>query len=147
MELMRWRPARTVPSIQHRMNDFFDDFFFPMNFGGDAPGSEMWAPKVDVYEEADQIVVKAELPGVDKKDIEVDIKDGVLSLRGERSVDHEVKEKHYYRKERSFGRFTRSFTLPGDVDAEKIKADYKDGVLKVSIPKPEAAKPKQITVH
>ena len=129
------------------MNNFFDDFFFPMGLGETARNVWDWNPKVDIYEEEDQIVVTAELPGVDKKDIELDVKDGILTLKGERSSDNEVKEKNYYRKERSFGRFERSFKLQSDVDAGKIKADYKDGILKVSIPKPEEAKPKQITVH
>jgi HSP20 family protein len=147
MELVRWKPAREMFSLQHKMNDFFDDFFFPMDVGETVGRAWGWNPKVDIYEEADHIVLKAELPGVDKKDIEVDVKNGVLTLKGERSVENEVKEENYHRKERSFGRFERSFKLEGDVDADKITADYKDGILKVSIPKPEEIKPKQITVH
>jgi HSP20 family protein len=147
MELMRWKPAGEIFSLQHKMNDFFDDFFFPMNFGETDRRMEGWNPKVDIYEEEGHIVLKAELPGVDKKDIAVDVKDDVLTLKGERSADSEVKDKNYYRKERFFGRFERSFTLPVNVDAGKITADYKDGVLKVSLPKPEEIKPKQITVH
>jgi HSP20 family protein len=134
-------------SLQHKMNDFFDDFFFPMDAGKTAGSVWGWNPKVDIYEDADQIVLTAELPGVDKKDIEVDVKNGVLTLKGERLVENEVKEKNYHRKERSFGKFERSFKLQGDVDADKIMADYKDGILKVSIPKSEEMKPKQITVH
>jgi HSP20 family protein len=129
------------------MNDFFDDFFLPMGLGETVRNVWDWNPKVDIYEEDDQIILTAELPGVDKKDIEVDVKDGVLTLKGERSVENEVKEKNYHRKERSFGRFERSFKLQRDVDPGKITADYKDGILKVSIPKPEDIKPKQITVH
>jgi HSP20 family protein len=147
MELVRWKPAREMFPLQHKMNNFFDDFFFPMGVGETARQVWGWNPKVDIYEEENQIVLTAELPGVDKKDIEVDVKNGVLTLKGERSVDNEVKEKNYHRKERSFGRFERSFKLQGDVDAGKITADYKDGILKVSIPKPEEIKPKQITVH
>jgi HSP20 family protein len=147
MELVRWKPAREMFSLQHKMNDFFDDFLFPMDVGETVGRAWRWNPKVDIYEEADHIVLKAELPGVDKKDIEVDVKNGVLTLKGERSVENEVKEENYHRKERSFGRFERSFKLEGDVDADKITADYKDGILKVSIPKPEEIKPKQITVH
>jgi HSP20 family protein len=147
MELVRWKPAREMFSLQNKMNDFFNDFFFPLDAGETVGRSWGWNPKVDIYEEADHIVLKAELPGVDKKDIEIDVKNGVLTLKGERSVENEVKEENYYRKERSFGRFERCFKLEGDVDADKIAADYKDGILKVSIPKPEEIKPKQITVH
>ena len=147
MELVRWKPAREMFSLPHKMNDFFDDFFFPMSVGETTRREWGWNPKVDIYEEANRIVLTAELPGVDKKDIEVDVKNGVLTLKGEHSVDNEVKEKNYHRKERSFGRFERSFKLQEDVDADKITADYKDGILKVSIPKPEGIEPKQITVH
>jgi HSP20 family protein len=106
-----------------------------------------WSPVVDVYDNGDNIVIKAELPGVDKKNIEIDLKDHVLTLKGERSYENEVKEENYYRKERAFGKFHRSFSLLADVDTEKIKADFSDGVLKIDIPKPEEKKPKQITVH
>lgn len=147
MELVRWKPARNMFSLQHGMDDFFNDFFFPIDAGATVGREWNWNPKVDIYEEADHIVVSAELPGIDKKDIEVGVKNGVLTLKGERSADNEVKEKDYYRRERSFGRFERSFSLQGDVDAAKIKAEHKDGILKVSIPKPEEIKPKQITVH
>jgi HSP20 family protein len=95
---------------------------------------------VDIYENEDSVVVKAELPGVDKKDIKVDLKDGVLTLTGERSHEKEVNEDKYYRKERAYGRFHRSFTVPAEIDPDKIKAEFKDGVLKVEIPKPEEQK-------
>jgi HSP20 family protein len=134
-------------SLQHEMNDFFNDFFFPMAADAAVGRGWGWNPKVDIYEEADHIVLSAELPGIDKKDIEVSVKNGVLTLKGERSAGNEVKEKDYYRRERSFGRFERSFNLQGDVDIAEIKAEHKDGILKVSIPKPEEIKPKQITVH
>ena len=147
MELVRWKPESEMFSLQHTMNDLFDDFFFPMGAGETTRRAWGWNPKVDIYEESDHIVLTAELPGVDKKDIEVDVKNGVLTLKGERLVDNEVNEKNYHRKERSFGRFERSFKLQGDVDTAKITADYKDGILKVSIPNPEETKPKQISVH
>jgi HSP20 family protein len=102
---------------------------------------------VDIYENEDTVVVKAELPGVDKEDIKVDLKDGVLTLSGQRSHEKEVKEENYYRKERAFGRFQRSFSVPTEIDPDKIKAEFKDGVLKVEIPKPEEQKPKKIAVH
>ena len=91
--------------------------------------------------------VNATMKAIEKKDIVIDVKDGVLTLKGERSFDNEVKEKKYYCRERSFGKFERVFRLSGDIDPEKISADYKDGILKIDIPKPEEQKPKQITVH
>jgi HSP20 family protein len=125
----------------------FDDFFYPPQGDDSELSMGCWSPVVDIYDNDDNIVLKAEIPGLDKKDIEVDVKDRVLTLKGERSYDNEVKEDNYYRRERAFGKFERSFTLPVDVDSDKIKADYRDGVLKINIPKPEKQKPKQITVH
>ena len=106
-----------------------------------------WNPTVDIYDNDEHIVIKAELPGIDKKDIVIDVKDGLLVLKGERSFDNEVKEEKYYCRERMFGKFERVFRLPADVDPEKISANYKDGILKIDIPKPEEQQPKQITVH
>jgi HSP20 family protein len=107
----------------------------------------MWYPVVDMYEEDNSFVIKAELPGMDKKDISVDVKDRILTLKGERNYDNEVKEENYYRRERSYGKFQRTFTLPVDVEPDKIKADFKDGLLKIEVPKPEEHKPKEITIH
>jgi HSP20 family protein len=147
MELIRWNPMRDVFSLRHQMNHLFDDVFRPV-FRDDT-GLSSWNryPTVDIYDNDENIVITAELPGIDKKNIVIDVKDGVLTLKGERSSENEVKEKTYYRRERTFGKFERVFRLPADVDPEKISADYKDGILKIDIPKPEEQKPKQITVH
>jgi HSP20 family protein len=102
---------------------------------------------VDIYENEEDIVITAELPGVDKNDMTVDVTGRVLTLKGERSIHNEVKEDNYYRQERCYGKFERCFTLPVEVDPDKIKADYKDGVLKINIPKAEESKPKQVTIH
>jgi len=134
-------------SLRHQMNHFFDDIFRPVVWDEGRLAAWSWNPTVDIYENDGTIVINAELPGIDKKDIVIDVKDGVLTLKGERSSDNEVKKEKYYRRERTFGRFERAFRLPEDVDPEKISADYKDGILKISIPKPEERKPKQITVH
>jgi len=136
MNLVKWNPAR-----------FFDDRFFQTNLLDDEFGLGNWKPVVDIYDNDEDITIKAELPGVEKKDIEVDLKDRVLTIRGERSHEKEVKEDNYHRKERVFGKFHRAFTLPADYDPDKIKADFKDGVLKIEIPKPEKEKPKKIAVH
>jgi HSP20 family protein len=102
---------------------------------------------VDIYDNDHNIVIKAELPGVDKKDIVVHVEGRLLTLKGERSSEKEVNEDKYHCRERTYGKFERVFTLPAEVDADKITADYKDGVLKIDIPKPEEQKPKKITVH
>jgi len=103
-------------------------------------------PTVDIFETDDDIVVTAELPGLEKDQVGVEYKDGILTLRGERNLEREVKEESYHRMERSYGAFHRSFTLPGTVDEEKISARMKNGVLEIHLPKKEAAKPKQIKV-
>ncbi|MDH3356001.1 MAG: Hsp20/alpha crystallin family protein [Desulfobacteraceae bacterium] len=147
MELIRWNPTRDMFSLRHQMNHLFDDVFRPAVRGDSKLSMWDWNPTVDIYDNDENIVIKAELPGIEKKDIVIDVKDGVLTLKGERSFDNEVKEKKYYCRERTFGKFERVFRLPAKVDPEKISADYKDGVLKIDIPKPEEQKPKQITVH
>ena len=147
MDLIRWNPAREMFTLRNRMNDLFDDFFAPVARKNDDASFWNWNPAVDIYENDDNIVIKAELPGIDKKDLAVDVKDQRLTIKGERKTENEVKEDNYYRRERTYGRFERSFTLPADVDADKVKADYTDGVLKVEIPKPAKQKPKKITVH
>lgn len=146
MNLVRWNPWREMSTLQHRINHLFNEPFFR---SGDDDELRMgtWYPAVDMFDDDDKIVIKAELPGMDKKDISVDIENRVLTLSGERNYENEVKEENFYRRERASGKFKRAFNLPADVDSDKIKADFKDGVLKVEIPKPEEHKPKQITVH
>jgi HSP20 family protein len=136
-----------MTTLQHRINHLFNEPFFRDGGEDDELRMSSWYPAVDMFDDDDKIVIKAELPGMDKKDISVDIENRVLTLSGERNYDNEVKEEDYYRRERAFGRFKRAFNLPADVDSDQIKADFKDGVLKVEIPKPEEQKPKQITVH
>ena len=147
MNLVKITPWTGMTAFHDNVNRFFDDSFF--RFGGlnEETGLYNWNPVVDIYEKDDALVIKAELPGMDKKDIAIDLKDGVLTLKGERVHDKEVKEENYYRKERVFGEFQRAFKLPAEADSEKITADFKDGVLKIDIPKPEEKKPKKITVH
>jgi len=147
MNLIRWNPWREMSTLQNRINILFNEPFFRSGREDDEFSMGSWYPAVDMFENDDKIVIKAELPGVDKKDISVDVKDRVLTLSGERNYDHEVKEEKYYRRERACGKFKRAFNLPADVDPDRIKADFKDGLLKVEMPKLEAQKPKQITVH
>jgi HSP20 family protein len=147
MQLIKWNPTRDLFNLRHNMHSLMDDFFYPRRRSFGDEGLWNWNPAVDIYEDANSIEVKAEIPGMDKEGITVDVKDRILTLKGERSEDKEVNEDNYYRKERTYGRFERAFTLPADVKADDIKAEYKDGVLKVIVPKPEVQKPKQITVH
>ncbi len=146
MNLMRWNPWREMVTLQNRFNRLLDDPFFRTE-RENAEDVGTWYPAVDMFENDDSFVIKAELPGMEKKDISVDVKDRVLTLTGERNHDNEVKEKNYYRRERSYGKFQRSFMLPADVDPDKIKADFKNGLLKIEVPKPEGQTPKQITIH
>ncbi len=147
MELMRWRPRRGLFDWRNNFDSFFDDFFYPARKSAEGEGLWNWNPAVDIFEEQDSIVIKAELPGVSKEGISVDVKGRVLTLKGERSADNEVKEEKYYRREMCYGRFERAFTLPAEVDPDAVKAEYADGVLKIIVPKPESQQPKQITVH
>jgi HSP20 family protein len=147
MAIVRWEPFRDLLSLQERMNRIFGEY-------RNAQGSEdewalggSWAPAVDIYEQGNDIVLKAELPGVDPKDVDIRLENNTLSLRGQRKLENEVKKESYHRVERSYGSFSRSFTLPSVVDQAGIKAEFKDGLLKVVLPKREEAKPKQIEIN
>jgi HSP20 family protein len=132
-------------SVLEQMSKALDDM--AAGFGSESSELAAWSPSVDVYDKSGQIVVEAELPGVKKEDMHVSFEDGVLTLRGERKQEEEVKEDHYYRRESSYGSFSRSFTLPSDVDADNIEAVYKDGVLKLKIPRSEKTTPKSISIR
>ena len=109
-------------------------------------GTAIWIPAVDIYETENEVVVKAELPEINQKDIDIQIENNTLVLRGERKFEKDTKRENFHRIERAYGSFARSFTLPNTIDQEKIHADYKDGVLKIVMPKREEIKPKQIKV-
>lgn len=141
MALVRWDPFRELTALQGEVNRLFSRF-------GDGTTSERqsWTPSVDVIETDDAIKLHAELAGMDPKDISIEVQDNVLTVSGERRFKEEVKEDKYYRIERRYGSFTRSIALPQTVDESKIEATYSDGVLEVTVPKAEIAKPKKITV-
>ena len=149
MAIVRWRPLRDIVSIQDEMNQLFDDFFGRTQKRWSAFGPEegLWTPNVDVSETKDEIVVTAEMPGLKKEDIKLSVQDNVITLSGEKKSEEEKKDANFYRLERSFGSFCRSFTLPTPVEAEKIKASFKDGILKVTLPKSEKVKPKEIPIN
>ena len=147
MNLVRWNPWKEMSVLQNRMNSLFSEPFFRSGREDDELTMGAWYPAVDMFDNDDKVVLKAELPGMKKDDFSIDVEDRVLTLSGQRNYDNEVKEENYYRRERACGNFKRAFHLPADVDADNIKAEFKDGVLKVEIPKPEEKKPKKITVH
>ncbi|MDH3238412.1 MAG: Hsp20/alpha crystallin family protein [Deltaproteobacteria bacterium] len=147
MAIVRWLdPFRDLAAIQDRMNQIFEDALARSRGRDEGLRTGMWTPAVDIYENDEFVVVKAELPGVEKDRISVEVKEGILTLRGERGFDRELKEESYHRIERAYGSFQRSFSLPVSVDQEKVTARFQDGVLEVKLPKKEQAKPKQIEV-
>jgi HSP20 family protein len=141
MAIVRWSPARELAGMEiDRLNRMFETFY------GEAFG-QAWVPPVDIYETEDhEVVLKAELPDLKRDDIQLTFENGVLTIKGERKVEQEVRRENFHRNERHFGTFSRSFTLPNTVDASRISAAYKDGVLTVRLPQREEAKPKQINV-
>ncbi len=147
MAIVRWDPFRDLVALQERMNRLFEDTLTRSRVPeeGLAPGG--WSPVVDIYETEAEIVLKAELPGVDRNRIQLEVKDNTLILKGERNFEKDVKEENYHRIERGYGSFERSFSLPTLVDREKIKAKYKDGVLEVSLPKIESDRAQQISIE
>src|SRR5688572_17057742 len=145
MTITRWDPFRDLSLLQDRMNRLFDET--GRGYRGDEPAATTtWSPSVDIFETEGEIIVKAELPGVDRKDISLNLEKNVLTLKGERKFEKETKEENYHRIERAYGGFSRSFSIPAIVDEDKIRADYKDGILKISLPKKEQVKPKQIQI-
>jgi HSP20 family protein len=145
-----WRPfmdlARWDRDMERMMGDFFGRRPWWPERWFRTEGVELTAPVVDLYEEKDDIVVKAELPGIDKDNIEVNLADHTLTIKGEKKKEEEIKEENYYRSERSYGSFVRTLELPKDVHTDKVKATFKNGILEVRLPKTEEAKAKEVKV-
>ncbi len=147
MAIMRWvDPFKELSAMHDRMNQLFDETFLQARASDAAPAAAMWAPAVDIYEAGDDIVVKAEVPGIERDDVAVEVKDGILTLRGERKFEREEKKEDYHRIERSYGTFVRSFALPSSVDPDKVRATLRDGVLEVKLSKKDEAKPRKVRV-
>jgi len=140
MALVRWDPFRELTALQTEFNRLFS------RMAGDVAERQSWTPSIDVIETDDSIKLKAELAGMDPADINIEVQDNVLTVSGERRFEEEVKEDKYYRIERRYGAFSRSIALPQTVDEEKIEAKYENGILEITIPKVETAKPKKIKV-
>lgn len=141
--LKRWDPFRELLTLGDDMDRFFNTFF-------DNPPEEVegfWSPTVDIKEDNENFLVKVELPGLKKEDIKISVRGNMLSVSGERKHESETKNKTFHRIERSYGRFSRTTALPSDVDPDKAKATYKDGILTITLPKPESSKLNEIEVE
>ena len=142
--LTRWQPFRGLGNLQDQVNRLLEDSIH----GTDSRSSlTSWVPAVDIYETENELVVTADLPGINDKDLDVRVENNMLTIRGERKLEKTVNEDNMLRVERAYGSFTRSFSLPNTVNTEAIKADYHDGVLSVKMPKREESKPKQVKVN
>lgn len=139
-----WRPFQELEEMEQRFEDLFGRSFMPV--WRRSPSSDEWMPSIDMYEKDDKLIVKAELPGMKMEDIDVSVTDSNLTIKGEKKSSEEIKEDDYYRSECTYGSFYRSIPLPSNVDADKVEADYMDGILEVSIPKIPEAQPKKIKV-
>jgi HSP20 family protein len=146
--LTRWEPFRDLASLQDRIDRLFEDTLGRARgtFGDEALEGARWAPAVDILERPNELVLKADLPGIDPKDVEINVQNSTLTLRGERKFESDVKEDDFRRVERVYGSFVRSFFLPQAVDSDRVEAEYRNGVLEVKLPKRPEAKPKQIKV-
>jgi len=148
MSIMRWRPTRDLTGIREEICRLFDDFLtgWPWPERGRELLEGEWAPSTDVAETEGDVVVTVELPGVKQEDVDITITNDVLTLKGEKKEEKEVKKENYHRVERCYGSFRRSVSFPTGIQGDKAKASYRDGVLQVTIPKAEEAKPKQVKI-
>ena len=144
MNLVRWNPFNDMNLLQNQMNRLFDTAL--QGWPAESNGTTNWVPAADIYESENDLIVTLDLPGVDPKLIDLRVENNILSIRGERHFEQKQDRENYHRVERSYGTFTRSFTLSTSVDADKIRAQYKAGVLSITLPKAEAAKPKRIQI-
>jgi HSP20 family protein len=143
MAIVRWDPIRELDSLQGDMNRLFDRFFEGRTPNG---GARRWIPAMDLVETEDALVLRGDLPGMNEDDVDVEIKDNVLTVSGERRSENEEKGEGYHRVERAFGSFSRSLNLPHGIDPEKVEANFDNGVLEVRIPKPAEAKPTRVQI-
>jgi HSP20 family protein len=141
-----WDPFRDLLEIQKEMNKLFDSSISRSLDRKSDLLEGFWTPAVDINEEKDKYVIRADLPGLKQEEIDVSVDDDTLTIKGERKIEKHDREKNYYRTERAYGAFQRSFTLPSSVDTDKINATYKDGVLEVTIPKTEEQKKKKVKI-
>ena len=141
--ITRWDPFRNISSLQEQVNRLFES---SLPDRGDNSALTTWTPAVDIYETENELVLKADLPDINEKDLDVRVENNMLSIGGERKFEQQVKEDNYLRIERTYGSFSRSFGLPNTVNTEAIKAEYENGVLTVELPKRAESKPKQVKI-
>lgn len=146
-EITKWEPMPDILSLQDEMNRLFLDFFGRAPAGRRLISESLWAPVMDIEETKDDIIVKAEIPGMTKEDVKIQITGDLLTISGERKREEESKDKTYHRIERSYGQFQRMITLPSEVQSSKAKASYENGVLTIRLPKSEEVKPKEISIE
>jgi HSP20 family protein len=144
MALVRWDPARELDSLQSDLNRLFDGFF--QGRTADGGTARRWIPAMDLVETQEHLVLRADLPGMSEDDLDIEVKDGVLTISGERKAEREEKSEGFHRVERAFGRFSRSLSLPEGVNADQVNANFENGVLEVKIPKPEETKPHRVQI-
>ena len=145
MAIIRWDPFRDLITLREKMNRIFEDAFAARGEEKDLMAST-WTPSVDIYETEHALILNAEIPGIDEKDIEIKIENNTLTVKGERKFEKETKEENYHRIERAYGSFYRSFTIPRSVDHDNIKAEHENGVLRITMPKKPELKPKKVKV-
>jgi HSP20 family protein len=143
--LNKWEPVSDIVSLQDEMNRLFLDFF-GRTPGRRLVGDSLWAPVMDIEETKDDIIIKAEIPGMTKEDVKIQVSGDIITISGERKREEENRDKTYHRIERSYGQFQRMITLPGEVQSAKAKASYENGVLTIKLPKSEEVKPKEISI-
>jgi len=146
MDIMKWDPFREVGTIRDDIDRIFDSFLGRFRTGRVALDS-FWTPLVDLEETKDSLLVRTELPGMKKEEIKISLEGDSLHISGERKQEREEKNKTYHRIERSYGKFERVIPLPTEIEKEKVKANYQDGVLEITLPKSERVKPKEITIE
>jgi HSP20 family protein len=145
MAIIKWDPFRDLVTLREKMNRLFEDAFTSRGEERDLIAST-WTPAVDIYETENELILSAEIPGIDEKDVEIKVEDNTLSIKGERKFEKETKEENYHRIERSYGSFYRSFTLPNYIDQDKIQAVHENGVLKITMPKKTELKPRKVKI-
>lgn len=145
MMIKRWKPFQESQNLQDRINGIFNN-----RSSSYAPGQDnltAWDPSTDIYEDKEEYLFRVELPGIRKEDVEIEMNNQTLVIKGEKKESQETKKEHYYRIETAYGSFYRAFRLPQNADSQKIKANLKDGILEVKVPKQEEAKPKSIPIQ
>lgn len=144
MAIIRWDPFGDFMTLRDRMNRLFED----MSSSKEEKDlmTRAWAPSVDIYENENEVVLNAEIPGVDEKDVEIKVEDNTLILKGERKFEKEAKEENYHRIERSYGSFFRSFALPGYIEQDRIEAEHENGILRIRMPKKPELKPRKVKI-